>query len=187
MSLKLSSIEERALALLGEGVQAEQVSAALGVTPSYISQLLSDEAFANAVSERKFVALQKHNARDAALDSLEDKILDKIEQTLPMVMRPMELVRMLQVINGAKRRGASSAEHVTAKQTVVPIVMPVTAITAFTVNAQNHVVKVGDQTLVPLQSGTLLKQVKQNDSTKAAIPGPSPGAETEAIGVGEQK
>ena len=45
-----TSIEDRALVLLGAGIGGEAVANALGVTPARISQLLSEESFSNAVS-----------------------------------------------------------------------------------------------------------------------------------------
>ncbi len=67
-----SSIEDRALVLLGAGIGGEAVANALGVTPSRISQLLSEQAFSDAVSTLRYENLQKHNNRDASYDTIED-------------------------------------------------------------------------------------------------------------------
>jgi len=49
-----SSTEDRALQLLGNGVPAESVAAALGVTASRISQLLADPIFSEQVTTLRF-------------------------------------------------------------------------------------------------------------------------------------
>lgn len=152
--------EERILNLLGAGIIPEQVASAVGVSPSYISQLLSTDEFSAAVSELRYKSLQKHNERDSNLDSLEDKILEKMHQTLPLVMRPMELTRMLQVVNAAKRRGTSTPDSVLQKQEVVTLSLPPVIINKFTTNIQNQVVQTGNQELVTMQSGTLLEKLK---------------------------
>ena len=162
----LNSTEERALKLLGEGVAAEQVAAAVGVTPSRISQLLSDERFSARVAELRYINLSKHNARDASLDALEDEIIQKLQQTLPLVMRPMELTRMLQTVNAAKRRGSSTPDAILTKQQVVTLNLPQVVINKFTTNIQNQVVQAGEQQLITMQSGTLLEKVKQNDAIR---------------------
>lgn len=153
----------RALSLLGSGVSSEVVAAALGVSPSRISQLLSDETFATQVYALRFENLQKHTLTDGKYDSIEDKLLEKLETNLPLMMRPMEILKALAVINGAKRRGASiphsSGDLVGGS--VVNLTMPVQVLQKYAVqvNIMNQVVKTGDTDLVTIQSGTLMKMV----------------------------
>ncbi len=73
-----TSIEDRALSLLGAGVVPESVASALGVTPGYISQLLADDVFATKVATIRYENLQKHNVRDSSYDSIEDQLIDKL-------------------------------------------------------------------------------------------------------------
>src|SRR5882762_1194802 len=105
--------DEKALVLLGSGIGPEMVASALGVSVSRISQLLSDSEFASQVTELRYKNLQKHNKRDNLIDDLEDQVLAQIKNTLPMVMRPMELNRIFQTLNAAKRRGQSAPESIT--------------------------------------------------------------------------
>lgn len=158
--LKLTSTEERILDLLGQGVSQEVTASAVGVSPSFVSQLISQEAFAAIVAERKFTNLVKHNERDSRYDKLEDLALEKLETLLPLVMRPMELTKILATINGAKRRGTSAPESIIEQQRVVPLVMPTQIINKFTTNINNTVIKAGEQDLVTIQSGVLLKELK---------------------------
>ena len=164
MSLTLN--ESRALSLLGSGASAEQVASALGVTPSYISQLLSNEEFKLKVAELRYSSLAKHNQRDEKLDALEDKVLEKLESTLALCFKPMELVKAFQVINGAKRRGQSAPSQIVNTQNLVTINIPTQIINKFTSNINNQVVQVGEQTLETIQSGSLLKQVKQENQNE---------------------
>jgi len=156
--------ESRALELLGSGVLAEQVAAAIGVTPSYISQLLSREDFAALVAERRFANLQSHNIRDGKYDELEDELIEKLKGALPLMYKPLEIMRAITVVNGAKRRGQSAPEAVGQSQQHVTITLPTQVIQKFTTNIDNQVIKVGTQDLTTIQSGTLLNQLK--DSTK---------------------
>lgn len=166
-----TSTRERALALLSTGVPAEQVAAACGVTPSAISQLCAQDDFSQELSSARFENLSKHNVRDSKYDTIEDALVDKLQDMLPMMMRPMEVLKSIQVINSAKRRGQSADSAVTAQQTVVQIVMPTIVVNRFTANAQNQVVIAGGQDLSTIQSGTLLKQVKgeQHDALTKRI------------------
>lgn len=155
-----SSVETRVKTLLGSGVSAEQAASALGITPARISQLLADESFATEVTELKYKNLVRNNERDETLDNLEDKLIHKVEQLLPLIMRPMEAIKALQTVNGAKRRGQSAPASLTNQQTVVQINMPTQIVNQFVKNINNQVVQAGDQQLLTIQSGSLLKQIQ---------------------------
>lgn len=161
-----TSTEDRALALLGQGHSPEVVASAIGVTTSRISQLVSDPEFAARVAELRFSSLVKHNTRDEKYDSLEDKLLAKMENMLEYMHKPFEVLKAIQVINAAKRRGVSAPEQITAQQVVIPLTLPTLLVQNFggtvaiggpanqniQVNANNQVIKAGEQELVTIQS-----------------------------------
>jgi hypothetical protein len=155
--------EERALKLLGSGCGPEVVATAVGVSVSRISQLLSEPEFAAAVSELRFQNLQKHNEMDSKYDTMEKKLVDQLEDLLPLMMRPMEILKAIQVINGAKRRGQSAPESITHQNTVVNLVMPTTLIQKFTTNINNQVINAGNQTLETMQSSQMLVASKARE------------------------
>ena len=128
----------RALELLGMGVIATQVAAALGVDISRISQLLSEEAFAAKVAELRFSNLRKHTERDTKYDGLEDTLIEKLGDCLPLMHRPMEILKAIQVINSAKRRGASAPEHITNQNQIIQLNVPGALIEKFRVNINNQ-------------------------------------------------
>jgi len=151
----------RALELLGSGVPQEAVASALGVSASYISQLLSDADFAAAVTKLKYDALSKHTERDETYDNIEDRLLAKLDHVLPLMLRPADIVGALKMINGAKRRGTDSKESIVTQQNIVEITMPVQIVQNFTTNMNNQVIKAGEQDLVTIQSDTLLKATEK--------------------------
>ena len=162
--LQQGSLIGRALELLGSGVPQEAVASALGVTPSYISQLLSDGEFAAKVTEKKYALLSRHTQRDAAYDLLEDDLIEKLNKAKSLMFRPADILAAIKVINGAKRRGTDSRESIIAQQNIVEITMPAQIVQQFTTNIVNQVVKVGDQDLITIQSGDLLKTVAPEKS-----------------------
>ena len=165
-----TATREKALKLLGTGVSVEQTASAIGVTPARISQLLAEDEFAAQVSELKYKNLLSHSERDTRLDTLEDKLIDKIEHLMPLIMRPMEAIKALQTVNGAKRRGSQGLAGATANQTVVQIALPTMITQKFVTNVQNQVIQAGDQQLLTIQSGTLLKNIQaENPETVGAI------------------
>lgn len=159
-----TSTESRALALLGSGIAPETVAASLGISVSRISQLLSDEEFAARVAELRFQNLAKHNERDSAYDSLEDTLLDRLKDCIPLMHRPMELLKAIQVINAAKRRGQSTPESIIEKQQIIQLNIPVQIINKFQTNLAGQVTTITTQdttqNLLTIQSGSLDSLVK---------------------------
>lgn len=156
-----TSVEEKALSLLGSGVSAESTAAALGVTPARVSQLLSNEVFSNKVAALRYASLQKHNVRDGKYDTLEDQLLGKLEKSLPLLIRPESILKAIAVVNSAKRRGQDNPDQVVNKQNIVNLILPVAIAERFSVNINNQVTKAGEQELLTMPSGNLLKQVEE--------------------------
>ena len=163
-----SSIEDKAAQLLGSGVNSEAVAAALGVTPSRISQLLAEDHFSRRVADLRYLNLQKHNNRDSAYDSLEDRLLDKLDKAMPLLVRPRDILDAMTRVNNAKRRGQSAATEVNNHQNIVTLVLPsvITNKFAVSVNVNNQVIKAGEQELLTMPSGNLLKRVEDKQALR---------------------
>lgn len=160
-----SLLEEKALELLSGNISAEIVAATLGVTPSAISQLISREDFAKELSELKFKKLQKYNERDNEYDKIEDALLVNLKNAVPMMMKPNEVLRGIQIVNAAKRRGTVNGDHVTTTSQTISLSMPTIIVNRFQVNVNNQVVQVGEQSLVTLPSkdlGTLVEEISHD-------------------------
>lgn len=164
MTKHIATIEDKVLNLLGQGIPAETVASALGVSPGRISQLLSDDVFSQKVVELRYSSLQKHNARDEKYDSLEDRLLERLEKTLPLMMKPETILKAIATINGAKRRGQSTPESITNKTTVVNLILPTKITQKFSVNENNQVIKAGNLDLTTIQSGDLRAQIERKQS-----------------------
>lgn len=181
-----STTRDRALELLGNGVGIESAAAALGVTPSTITQLLSQEDFAAEVASLKFKNLAKHSKRDAAADELEESILERLKDSMALMFKPMELLKAYQIVNAAKRRGVASQEGIASQAQVVRLLVPQITLQQFTSNTHNQVVVAGSQNLTTMQSGSLLRKLKEINNEPIAIshgPGTFP-AEEERIKIG---
>lgn len=163
-----SSIEERALDLLGAGIASESVAAALGITASRVSQMLAEKEFSTKVASLRYENLQKHNIRDNKYDTLEDLLLVKMERCLPLMVKPESILKAIGIVNSAKRRGQSAPAQVTNQQNIVNIIMPSVIAQKFAIDINNQVTKAGDQELLTMPSGNLLKQVEA--ATAAALP-----------------
>lgn len=170
-----TSTEERALQLLGLGIPPEATANALGVSVSRISQLLSEENFAQKVSTLRFNNLQKHSIRDNKYDELEDKLLEKLETSMPFMLKPNQILHAIRTVNMAKRRGQAATEQHVATKNVVNLVLPKTIVEKFTVNVNNQVIRAGKQGLHTMQASDLLRTVERSMGTQEA---PAPTEKT---------
>jgi len=158
----------RILEMLGNGLAPVVVSSALGVSESYISQLLSEESFAHQVTGLRYANLQAATSRDRSYDSIEDTLIDKMKELLPLMYKPMEVLRAITVINAAKRRGADAPDNTVIHQTVVQLTLPTAITSKFITNAANQVVEAGEQELITIAASHLthklgaLKQQSQS-------------------------
>ena len=175
-----TTTESRALALLGKGIPPGAVASALGVDPSRITQLLSDDGFAAQVVEAKFESLSKHATRDLSIDALEDMLLDKLKETMPFMTRPMEILKSFSVVNAAKRRSLAASDTVTQQQTIVQLNIPSILVQKFSQNIHNQVTQVGQQSLITIQSSQLLKESERTNVLTGKRPDKE-GAATEAV------
>lgn len=156
-------MKDRILALLGNGVNPSATAAAVGCDPSYITALLKDDAFASEVAARRSTSLMAATERDNKWDSLEDKLLAKLEDLLPFMMRPMEVVKALAAVNSAKRRGvgANESQQVT---NIVVLQLPSVIKQRFQLNDRQEVVEVDGRTLLTIDGAQLLKGLKDGTS-----------------------
>ena len=136
-------------ALLSRGASRSEAAASLGITPSAVTQLASTLTPSDE-------SLERSTAIDAQYDSIESKLLTQLERTIPLLLRPHEIARTLQIVNGAKRRGAGAPERQQPTH-VIALNLPTTIQNRFTLNSSNQVVRVGVQDLVTIPSAAVPK------------------------------
>lgn len=139
---QFSTLEDRALSMLGSGAPAGIVAQALGVTEGRISQLLANEEFSQAVADLRFKNLNKQTQLDDRYSDMETKLLDKLEKTLPFLTRPKDVASVLGTINGTKRRGAQLTQATQSTGQVVNLTIPIAIAHKFTTNVNNQVIEV---------------------------------------------
>lgn len=162
-STGLSSVEERALKLLGNNLGPEVVAQATGVSVSRISQLLSDPSFSSKVMDLRCNALQKHNDRDEQYDAIEDTLITKLKDLIPFMYKPGEVLGAIRIINGATRRGIKAAVHEGTNTTVVNITLPSIITQKFVTDINNQVISAGEQELITVQSSSMSRlTIEQN-------------------------
>lgn len=141
----LNHNQAKALNLLGQGISAVMVASTLGISESLVSQYISDPKFAEAVTKLKLAGLQAQTDIDNKYMKAETQLLDKLIKTIPLISKPMDILRGLQVVNATKRRGMAEGGAVTQHTNIVQINLPAMMAAKFVTNTANQIVEIQDE------------------------------------------
>jgi predicted transcriptional regulator len=135
-------------ALLKYNMKRKDIAAELGLTPSAVTQS------AQRLPPQDTELTPIHQRLDEAYDEVEGKLLEQLKRTMPLLMRPMEISRVLQTVNAAKRRGGP-LKATQAAPTVLQLNLPIAIQNRFVLNSLNQVVSAGAQDLVTIPSAAV--------------------------------
>lgn len=158
--------KDKACRMLSKGMRPTDVAAVMGCEASYITELMNEEEFAVKVLSARMAAAEAHVEHDGNIDSLEEKILKKLDASLTYCMKPETLIRAFQVINGAKRRSDVGEGIANAAPTVINITLPNVIINQIRLNAEGRVVQVGERELVTMDKNAF-SQLANGHTTAA--------------------
>lgn len=167
MAVNIEQVKE----LLGNGLQVETVASAVGCSPAYITQLMSDEVFSGEVASLRVTNLSANTARDRSIDKIEDVIIRQLGEAVAsnMIYKPADLLRTFAVLNAAKRRGTSANDGAVIQKTeIVTLILPARPAEQFTITPEGTVVDTGGQSLVSMSANELLRKLSADGSKKAA-------------------
>lgn len=140
----LNHNQSKALSLLGQGISPVMVASTLGVSESLISQYISDKKFSEEVTKLKLASLQVQTEIDSKHMKAENMLLDKLIKTIPLISKPMDILRGIQVINATKRRGLGDTPVPTNHTQIVQINLPASMAARFVTNTANQIVEIQD-------------------------------------------
>ena len=139
--------KEQAIELLCKGISTTQVADAIGVDPSYISQLRQEEG----VEERIAHALAATSIADVEFDDrvqrAEDLALQQIEKRLPFA-NISQSMQAFKILNGAVKRKHQNLNPGAGAGVAVNIHLPASAVPRYTLNARNEIVDVEGKAMV---------------------------------------
>jgi len=167
-------VKDKIQELLGLGLPNHVVASAVGVSESYISQLVSDSEFAQAVQELRLKNLTEAAGRDRKWNSLEDALLMKLDNLMDMSFtRPMEVIKALAVVNSAKRRAAPQELSATANAVVIPLILPIVLAPKLSLNDQGQVIEVEGRIIATMPANVVNAKLdelkKKNEKEVGAV------------------
>ena len=152
--------------MLGRGIPAIQVAAAVGCDDSYISQLLSSEEISLQVQVLRAEHFSEFMEQDARVDTAESAALARVETLIPFITRPAEAVRVYAVLNAAKRRTADARQSGVAPAQTVVLDMPEAARVRFTLTADRQVIEIEGRSMTTMPARSLASQLEQRNAAR---------------------
>lgn len=185
---------KRIARLLAEGTTPIVVSQEVGISPSHLSQLMSEENFALLVEEFKAVvslgeSLEEYNAReqlhnemDNYWDEVEALSIDALKTSLAggLVTKTHELLAIANVANRATRkkhgtqrmRPESSGANI-VQLNISNVLLQRGAVEVTTRNSDNQVIEVGGRTIVNATKESIFQRLEGIKDEKAKLAAPS--------------
>lgn len=161
-------MNDRIIHLLKAGVPQTAVAKACGVTDGYISQLMADEGIRQEVAEARVGDVETGVAIDTKIRGIEEAALNRLDDLVQYCSKPAELLRIFEVMNGAKKR----TEQVTGlnQNSTAPMVqinISQQAAVALRISSDNQVVEVDGRSMATLPSKQLNNKLLER---RAAMP-----------------
>ena len=163
-------MKERIIALLGNGVSPAVAASAVGCSESYVTQIASDPEVAGRISLLRFENLQAATVRDKKVDSLEDALIKKLEDSMDLLMRPAEIIKTFAIINAAKRRGAAAPEQAHIANQVIALFLPQHTAVHFQLSSSKEIIEVEGTPLITMPSSQLLIEAKNYANQQHQLP-----------------
>lgn len=163
--------KERAVELLCQGVPTSQVAEALGVDPSYVSQLRADPGIMEKLAASQAIRTLEDVQHDSTIDEAEALALGKIKQTLPFANFGQALAAF-KVLNSAERRNTRAQASGAVTQNIqVNLTLPVAALPNYVMNSRSEIVEVEGQTMLTATAKSLDQLLAERAGAKAgAVP-----------------
>lgn len=159
-------MQDKIIELLGRGIPATQVAAAVGCDDSYISQLLSNESIVAKVQELRVAHYSGYVELDKKVDSAEEAALKKVISLIPYLAKPTEAVQVYKVLNAAKRRTMDAASATQTPTQTVILDLPEAARVRFTLTHDKQVIEIAGRSMTTMPAKSLAAQLEQRTAAR---------------------
>lgn len=138
---------------LAQGLQQEQVASIVGCTPGYISRLVQQQDIIEQIEYYKLQYTQDEKDKQEEEDQytrLAKKARLHLEEHMPYA-EYKDVLKLLEILERRKEVKVPQ-QQTNIQQNVTILQVPAAAVPEFTVNSNNEVIGLGDQSLAPMSA-----------------------------------
>lgn len=158
-------MNDKIVEMLGNNIPPGVVALACGVTQEYVTQLMADENIRAQVVSAKVANVETGVRVDNLIEDLEERALVRLGQVIDYASKPLELVRVFQTLNGAKKRtGELSGVNQNPTAALVQINISAEAAMLFKLSSDRQVVEVDGRSMATLPAKQLNQRLLEKQS-----------------------
>lgn len=161
-------MQDKLISFLAAGVSQSAAAAACGISPSYVSQLLTEQGFQEALALKRADSLADNLAYDGRLEQVENIVLSRIEATAPMITDPMKALKALHMLSTVRRRSGTMQQDQTPT-TVITLDLPASTKVAISLSQDKQVIAIDGRSTATLPSRNLGVLLAERKKTAQAI------------------
>lgn len=170
-----TGIAARLLNILGSGTCSQvQAAQAVGVDPSFVSQLCAEEDFQVQIAEKLKKGMEVAIETDNNYAAIEKELSDRLRALAPWIQSPDQVIRTLKFVNEAKKKvqvnPAVNPGEGTERNKAVRLLIPVVVKQTFITNPNNEIVQVDGRDLVTLNSNSMQELLKEKLTIEDVTP-----------------
>jgi len=165
----MSGTSERIKDLLGMGLSQHQVSQVTGVEESYVSGLMSDADFREAVHEERIKRSTNATKVDSLIDQGEEKALKKLVDGLNFPQKQGDILRTFQVLNNAKRKvGTVAPESAVGSdgRAVVSVRLPQVAQLFIRMSNRSEILEIDGRSMAAMPGKNVERMLQERQSVE---------------------
>lgn len=157
-SFSATTKKDRIISLLGHGISPTVVASAVGVDPSYVSQLLELPEVQEAVSLARSQSIEENLSIDSTIKQVEKAAVERLKNQLIFARTPLETARIFQILNSARRHAEETSHNGRVSESgAITITLPATAVSQLGIrlNSSSQIIEVDGKTMAPMPSKSL--------------------------------
>lgn len=152
-----TGLPARGMKLLGSGATQAEVSRALGVDESLVSQWMKEDDFREQVNELVKKLIEEQSEIDMNYHSVERQLSERLRGMAQHLFDPDKILRTLKFVNEAKQRSLPGDQKPGDTKIFAPVtlIFPAPLAREFILNPNNEVIGVDGRELVTIDSKTV--------------------------------
>ena len=171
----MASKIDRIATMLASGIQASSIAAIVGVSPSYISNLIADPDFSTHLAALK-EELAESNSKEAESEIYQDKLLGAEHKIVTHLMDRLNYMADNHAIQalvavGARRDSLAKSQAIAnftnssngTTIRMVEISIPAISAPDLVIGKNNEVVSIGSRAIAPMPAATLMAMLNNTN------------------------
>lgn len=143
------------------GISQTAIAQMMNVSDGLISQVINTDEFQIRLRQKRATQMAQAAIRQEKLESLQDKLIDKVDNLIPFITKPTEATAALRAIAEVAKNNMPMTGETQEASNVVTIYMPTAIGVNFQLNSQNEVIDIDGRTIVGANATQIMERAAE--------------------------